>query len=82
VSSANYVIIARHPDRLIIRDMGPWDQFKTVTNAAEIVVEELFANGDLARGQRLLYYDSESDLAEIVLDERGRFAGFRPAGEP
>ena len=66
---------------LVIRDVGPWDYHKTITNDAEWVVAELFRLGLLAPAQRLLYYDSEGDLAEIVI-ANGGFFGFRPAPAP
>ncbi len=68
---------------LVIRDLGPWDQFLTVTNNAAHVVAELVATGALRPAQRLLYFDSEGRLDEIVI-AHGRFAGFAPidpAGE-
>lgn len=63
------------PGHLTIRDLGPWDRFPSVTNDAENVVAELRMK--LKAGQRLFYYDSEGRLDEIVIDERGNFAGFR-----
>ena len=62
---------------LIIRDVGPWDRFMTVTNNAEAVVEELRADGMLPDGRRLLYFDSEGKLDEILIRD-GKFAGFAP----
>lgn len=62
---------------LIIRDVGPWDRFFTITNAAEQVVEELRAKGHLPDGRRLLYYDSEGNLDEILIKD-GKFDEFKP----
>ena len=62
---------------LVIRDVGPWDVYKTVTNAAEYVVDTLFETGALKEGMRLRYYDSEGDLDEILVAD-GKFAGFAP----
>jgi len=62
---------------LIIRDVGPWDLHPTVTNAAEEVVAGLVRRGLLPPGRRLLYYDSDGTLDEIVVED-GAFAGFRP----
>jgi hypothetical protein len=73
----NFEIIEDSADVLLIRDLGPWDRFWTVTNGAEIVVAELASR---LGGRRLEYFDSAGDRDEIlVLD--GRFAGFRP-GSP
>lgn len=60
---------------LVIRDVGPWDKFMSVTNGAEEVVEELYASGHLYDGRRLLYYDSENQLDEIR-HKNGKFTGF------
>lgn len=82
---ANYVIVESEstPTRLVIRDVGPWDQFWTVTNAADEVVRELFAAGKLSDGRSLFYYDSAGELDRIVHDD-GRFIAFAPGrhGEP
>lgn len=73
---ANYEIVSEEPDVVTIRDLGPHDQFMTVTNAAEEVVAELFQSGILKDGQRLYYYDSSGDLDEIVVENR-KFRGFQ-----
>jgi len=81
---ANYTIVggggphprlegARTP--LLIRDLGPWDEYLTVTNAAEWVVEDLLGRGKLLQDQRLFYYDSEGELAELLHDGK-HFTGF------
>jgi hypothetical protein len=49
---SNYKIIVDAPGFMIILDIGPWDQYLSVTNAAESVVCEL--NQQLA-GRRLEY---------------------------
>jgi hypothetical protein len=75
---ANYIVVRNDPGGpLYIKDVGPWDQYKSVTNAAEVVIEELYASGKLWHGRRLLYFDSEGELDEIVHD-KGRFARFAP----
>ena len=75
---ANYEIVESEcsPELVVIRDIGPWDQFWTITNATESVIEELYAQGKLEDGQMLLYYDSEGSLDEL-LHENGRFVGFK-----
>jgi len=71
---ARYEVVSDCPDRLVIRDLGPWDLHPTVTNDAENVVSELVAR--LGK-RRLFYHDSEGVLDELrVVD--GRFAGFAP----
>lgn len=65
-------------DPLVIRDVGPWDKFPTVTNGAETVVRDLHARGQLPKGRRLQYIDSQGKLDEIEHDGEGRFLGIKP----
>jgi len=77
VRNPQYMVVSSNPMALTIKDVGPWEKHMTVTNAAEVVVDELFASGLLKEGQRLLYYDSEEQLDEILIEKRA-FAGFAP----
>ena len=61
---------------LVIRDLGPWNRFMTITNDAEAVVEVLVERGSLPAGRRLFYRDSDGRLDEIVIRE-GKFWSFR-----
>jgi hypothetical protein len=64
---ANYAIVRdTHPDLIVIRDIGPWDAYQTVTNAADLVVAELQAARQLRDGRKLFYYDSEGEYGEIA----------------
>lgn len=77
---ARYMIenpFAPTEEPLVIRDIGPWDKYMTVTNAAETVVGELVDRGALPPGRRLFYYDSEGQQDELVVKD-GRFAGYAP----
>jgi hypothetical protein len=77
---ANFEVMADVAGKpLVIRDVGPWDQFPTVTNAAEAVIEELTRKGLLSGGRRLLYFDSEGSLDEILISSDGHFQGFQVA---
>jgi hypothetical protein len=78
MSKARYEIVIEEttPSALVIRDLGPWDRFHTVTNDVEQVLAELFAAGYLPSTRRLFYYDSEGRKDEILFDQRGRFMGF------
>ena len=78
---SNYEIVGVDAQRVVIRDLGPWDAYMTVTNNAERVVEELRGRGMLPDGKRLLYYDSEGQIDEILI-LGGEFAGFLCGGEP
>lgn len=74
MSKASYSVVNESDEFVVIVDIGPWDQFSTVTNDAEAVVEELI--GMLA-GRKLFYYDSEYEFCELVIKD-GKFAGFDP----
>jgi hypothetical protein len=59
---------------VVIRDLiGP----VSVTNDAENVVAMLLRRGTLRPGQRLLYFDTDGNLDELLVRD-GRFAGFAP----
>jgi hypothetical protein len=73
VNRANYMVVKETTDFILIRDLGPWDKHGTVTNDAERVVADLAPR---LEGRRLLYYDSEDELDEILV-ENGQFAGFK-----
>lgn len=70
---ANYKVEVDTRHLFLIRDLGPWDQHPTITNDAERVVQDL---GPRLNGRKLLYYDSEGDLTELVVRD-GLFIGFR-----
>ncbi|MEN6560886.1 MAG: hypothetical protein ABFD52_08945 [Acidobacteriota bacterium] len=74
---ANYSFEYAGPARVVIRDIGPWDEHPSVTNDVEAVVQELVAEGHLREGQQLYYFDSDGQLDEILVKD-GRFLGFAP----
>ena len=73
----NYEIVEETEELIVIRDLGPWDCFPTITNGAEEVVESLAL---LLKGRRLEYYDSEGNRDQLLVKD-GKFAGFAPARE-
>jgi len=78
MKKSNYVVIEDdllHEKPLVIRDIGPWDEYLSVTNDAENVVKELRAIGMLPDGRRLFYIDTEGESAEIVIKD-GEFSNF------
>jgi len=76
VRPANFKIYSNYPEvRLIIQDVGPWDQYITITNDAERVVETLVSQGHLLPGRKLYYIDSENMLTEILVED-GKFRAF------
>lgn len=72
---ANYIILKSDDSKMVIKDVGPWDQHMTVTNDAENVVEGL---SSVLGTRRLFYYDSLGDYGEIAVKD-GEFTGFMPA---
>lgn len=71
---ANYLVREKTAERIILQDLGPWDQYATITNAAENViaeVERLYGIGT----RQVFYYDSEGELTELLVKD-GRFVGF------
>lgn len=77
MSRSNYEIVSENDAEIILRDLGPWDQFMSVTNDIERIVTDLGSR--LKIGMRLYYFDSEGDLTEVRLND-GKFAGFKPVG--
>lgn len=74
MSRANYRVVSDTPTYLILEDLGPWNKYMTITNAAEEVVKEMLPQ----LGTRRLYYnDSEGELTELIITG-GAFAGFAP----
>lgn len=74
MKTANYDIVSIDSDRVVIRDLGPWDTCPTVTNDAEGVVRRLVSEGVLG-SRRLFYIDSDGREDEIIVQD-GKFMGF------
>jgi hypothetical protein len=72
---ANYSIVEDTDKHIVLRDLGPWDQYPTITNDAEAVVEDLAQE---LGGRRLFYIDSEGQKDELLVSATGQFAGFKP----
>jgi len=71
---ANYLIIEDTEDYLLIQDVGPWNIYLTITNAAEYVAAELASQlGD----RRLEYIDSDGQRDQLLV-KYGKFAGYAP----
>ena len=68
---ANFDIVENSDTRVVLRDVGPWSHFKTITNEVEAVVWGLLQDGILTTKKRLFYYDSENEYDEIAFNERG-----------
>lgn len=71
----SYEVVASDDRILVIRDTSHLTGGRTVTNDAERVIADLNRQG-LLNDRRLLYYDSEGQLDELVHNE-GEFLGFQ-----
>lgn len=68
---ANFDIVKKTDKFVLIRDIGPWDRYQTITNDAEGAVKFLLSNGELKVGQKLIYIDSEGDYCELKFNAKG-----------
>lgn len=76
---ANYQFVGMGADGSVtILDIGPWDKYSTVTNAAESVVKEIL--GKYPQTKRIFYYDSDGQKDELKIKD-GKFDGFAPGPE-
>lgn len=77
MKTPNYSIENINDERILIRDLGPWNEYPTITNNAEAVVAELVvAHGEDLGERELHYIDSEGDIDRLLV-EKGSFAGFK-----
>lgn len=76
MNKANFIVVSQSDTEIVIRDLGPWDKYPTITNDAEGVVARL---APTLGGRCLFYYDSDGQCDEISVHD-GKFAGFRPGG--
>lgn len=77
MKTPNYEIVAVDDNRILIRDLGPWNEYPTITNNAEAVVEQLCKRwGNDLYGRELHYIDSEGETDRLLV-ANGRFAGFQ-----
>ncbi len=74
---ANYRVEKATQAYMLLTDLGPWDQYLTIANAAEQVVAEV---RDQLGKRRLFYRDSDGELTELALKD-GKFETFAPAKE-
>lgn len=70
---SNFKIIEESEEHILIQDIGPWTEYRTVTNDVENVVEGLFSK---LNGRHLYYIDSQGNKAEIVI-KNNKFEEFR-----
>jgi hypothetical protein len=71
-----YAIEVDGPAYVVIRDLGPWTEHRTITNDVETVVRDL---APILGSRRVFYYDSIGRLDEIVV-AGARFVRFIAGG--
>ena len=71
-----YRILKQTDDIVLIEDTCDETGARSVTNAAEDVVEDLTG---MLQGRRLLYIDTMGEQDELLHDGQGKFLGFKPA---
>ena len=75
---ANYCVVEANGYFVVLKDLGPWDEYPTITNSAENVVAKMYEDG--IKDQRIIYFDSEDDLTELKHDGKGHFRAFGSIG--
>lgn len=70
----NFEIIRQDDEMVLLKDLGPWDKYMTITNGAEEVVASV---APWLGHRRLEYIDSEGNRDQILVRD-GKFAGFAP----
>ncbi len=74
MNKVNYIIIEDNDEYVCIQDIGPWNIYLTVTNGAEIVVEELASR---VGSRKLEYIDSDGQRDQLLIKD-GKFLDFAP----
>ena len=70
---ARYDLVEETNEYVVIRDLGPWHVYPTVTNDAEHVVAQL---PSILNGRKLEYIDSDGHRDSLLVKD-GKFAGFQ-----
>lgn len=73
---SNFTILTNTTQVIVLKDLGPWDHFSTITNDAEAVVKYLFKTGQATGTKQIIYYDSEGEATQLVHDGKGNFVDF------
>jgi hypothetical protein len=74
--NANFTILSNSSEVIVLRDLGPWDTYKTITNDAEAVVKYLFKSGQATGTKQIVYFDSDGENTKLNHDGIGNFTGF------
>lgn len=73
---SNFVINRITPEVVELQDVGPWDQYQTITNDADAVVAYLYQKEMLTPEKQIVYMDFSGEWTEIFHDGMGNFEGF------
>jgi hypothetical protein len=69
------MLVEATSSQVVFKDLGPWNQYKTITNDAEDFVEALHRDGMINENTRIFYYDSEDEKTEL-LHSNNKFTNF------
>lgn len=73
-------LLIEDPPYLVLTDKGPWNVHPSLTNAVEELIKAMkewhILPGEKIQTWRLVYYDTQGVLDEILLDEDNNFDGF------
>ena len=74
---SNFTILSITPEVVVLRDLGPWDRYQTITNDAEAVISHLHKSEVIGDNTKVVYQDSEGEWTELCHDNSGNFNGFK-----
>ena len=73
----NFTMEKITPEVVLLKDQGPWDKYRTITNAAQNVVQFLHRKQMLVSSDtQIIYIDSSGEYCELYHDGIGNFEGF------
>jgi len=73
----NFMVEKITPEVVLLRDLGPWDKYRTITNDADNVVNFLHRKQMLSTSDtQIIYIDSGGEYNELYHDGIGNFEGF------
>jgi len=70
--TANYEILESNDDYILLRDLGPWDEYPTITNSVGEVLRSLAGSLIAQKKDKLLYYiedDGECTRIQYEINE-------------
>jgi len=74
IKRSNWTVEEVNDQHITLRDLGPWDEYMTITNDIESVIKDLSSS---IAGRRVFYYNNNEELNEVVI-KNGEFSGFYP----